>query len=263
MSKFSSVFNRTMNSAKNTKNSVSRGLNNFKNGFTGKGRTGYFKATQKWNRSHAKKGGYAGGWAAIAFGNIINAHSSPEEIVDTFELDKDQNEYGCDAYERAYTEQRDIAEMIYQEWCDYYMGIIEDLTIEMNNCLSEAELLEQEAQALQDEAEGLRDEAEFCEDPDEMMELMDEAQALEQEAQELLEQAEALRTEAADLEAMIDGYYSEMELLSVEEFIDTDEVEKNAFEYACEFAQEWIDGSVWIDPSVLSWAFYEVSDHNG
>lgn len=259
----SSVFTKTMNSAKSTSSSVKRGLSNFKNGFTGKGRTGFFKATQNWNRSHQKRGGYAGGWAAIAFGNIINAHSSAEDIVDTFGLDKEENEYGCDAYERAYAEQYEIAEMIYQEWINYYLDIIEILTGEMNSCIEEAEMLEQTTQELQEEAESLRDEAEWCDDPEEAMELNEEAQALEQEAQELLEQAEALRAEALLLQGEIDGYYAEMEMLTIEEFIDEDMVDNNAYLYATEFAQQWIDGTVWIPMDVLSWAFYEVSDHNG
>lgn len=242
---------------------LSQVFTNIGHGITGKGRTGYFKATQKWNRSHQKRGGFAGGYGAITFGNIINAHSSAEDIVDTFSLDKEENGYECDAYERSYKEQHDIAEQIYQEWVDYYLGIIDMLTAEMNECLREAEQLEQVAQELQEEAENLRDEAEWAEDPEEAEELIAEAEALEQEAQELLEQAEALRTEAAELQAEIDGYYSEIDMLNIEEFIDYDTVESNAFLYATEFAQQWIDGSVWIPMDVLSWTYYEVSDHNG
>lgn len=241
----------------------SKVFTNIGHGITGKGRTGYFKATQKWNRSHQKRGGYAGGWAAIAFGNIINAHSSAEDIVDTFSLDKEENGYDCDAYERAYKEQYDIAEQIYQEWVDYYLDIIDMLTGEMHECLNEAESLEETAQELQQEAESLRDEAEFTEDPDEAEELISEAEALEDEADGLLEQAEALRAEATELQLAIDDYYSEIDFLNIEEFIDYDSVESNAFLYATEFAQEWIDGTTWISPDVLSWAFYEISDHNG
>lgn len=221
---------------------LSQVFTNIGHGITGKGRTGYFKATQKWNRNHQKRGGYAGGYGAITFGNIINAHSSAEDIVDTFSLDKEENGYECDAYERAYKEQHDIAEQIYQEWVDYYLGIIDMLTSEMNECLREAEQLEQVAQELQEEAENLRDEAEWAEDP---------------------EEAEELIAEAAELQAEIDGYYSEIDMLNIEEFIDYDTVESNAFLYATEFAQQWIDGSVWIPMDVLSWAYYEVSDHNG
>lgn len=241
----------------------SKVFTNIGHGITGKGRTGFFKATQKWNRSHQKRGGYAGGWAAIAFGNIVNAHSSAEELVETFLLDKEDNTYDCDAYKLAYKEQYDIAEQIYKDWLDYYLDIIDMLTAEMNECLNTAESLEETAQELLQEAESLRDESEFTEDPDEVEELLEEAQALEDEAEELLSQAEALRAEATELQAEIDGYYSEIDMLNIEEFIDYDTLESNAFEYATEFAQQWIDGTVWIPMDVLSWAFYEVSDHNG
>lgn len=235
---------------------------NVKNGITGYQRTGYFKATQKWNRKHEKRGGYAGGWAAIAFKNIVDAHSSAEDLVEVFLLDKEENDYGCDAYERSYQEQYDVAEQIYQEWVDYYLDIISMLTTEMNECLNEATELEQTAQELQEEAESLKDEAEWCDDPEEAEELLEEAEALEQEAQELLEQAEALRTEATELQLEIDDYYSEIDMLSIEEFIDFDVLENNAFQYATEFAQQWVDGNVWIPMDVLSFAFYELSDHN-
>lgn len=240
--------------------------NIFKNighGITGKGRTGYFKATQKWNRSHSKRGGYAGGYGAITFGNIINAHSNAEEIVETFGLDEEENSYGCDAYERAYSEQYDIAEQIYQEWVDYYLGIIETLTSQMNACIEEAEMLEQTAQELQEEAESLRDDAELSDNPEEAMELIEEAEALEAEAQELLEEAEALRAEAMELQGEIDANYSEIDMLTIEQFIDNDVVTQNSFEYACEFAEKWINGEEWIPIDVLNWAYYDVSDHNG
>lgn len=238
------------------------GLTNIAHGFTGKGRTGFFSVTQKWNRSHQKRGGYSGGWAAIAFGNIINAHSSAEEIVETFSLNKEENSYGCDAYERSYSEQHDIAEQIYNEWVDYYLGLIDILTSEMNALNHEADELESTAQDLQNEAQMLRDEAEWTDDPDEVEELLDEAEMLEQEAQELLEQAQALRLEATELQLEIDEYYSEIDFLTIEQFIDEEIVENNALLYACEFAQEWIDGNVWIPIDVLSWAFYQISDHN-
>lgn len=241
----------------------SKVFTNIGHGITGKGRTGYFKATQKWNRSHQKRGGYAGDWAAIAFGNIVNAHSSAEELIETFSLDQEENGYECDAYQRAYKEQYDIAEQIYQDWLDYYLDIIDMLTAEMNECINTAEQLEETAQELQQEAESLRDEAEWADDPEEAEEMLQEAEALEQEAEELLEQAEALRAEATELQAEIDGYCSEIDMLNIEEFIDYDTLEINAFEYATEFAQQWIDGTVWIPMDVLSFAFYELSDHNG
>lgn len=236
---------------------------NIGHGFTGKGRTGYFKATQKWNRSRAKRGGYAGGYGAITFGNIIDAHSSSEEIVENFGLDEEDNSYGCDAYQRAYAEQYEIAEQIYQEWVDYYSGVIETLTGQMNACIEEAEQLEQTAQELQDEAESLRQEAEWCDDPEEAGDYIEEAQQLEAEAKELLEQAQALRTEAKELQSEIEHNYAQMEILTIEQFIDDEMVKQNAFQYACDFADKWVDGEEWIPTDVLNWAYYDVSDHNG
>ncbi len=49
------------------------------------------------------KGGFAGGYGAWTFGNIIDAHSSPEDIVEEFGLDEDNCPYG-NCYERAYRE---------------------------------------------------------------------------------------------------------------------------------------------------------------
>lgn len=47
-----------------------------------------------------------------------------------------------------------------------------------------------------------------------------------------------------------------------EELIDWDEVYQNAYDYALQLAEAWLDGSEWIPEEVLDWAWYEVSDHN-
>lgn len=60
------------------------------------------------NRFNKARGGFAGGWAAIAFGNIINAHSSAEDIVDEFGLDQEDAPYG-NCYQMAYREARQDA----------------------------------------------------------------------------------------------------------------------------------------------------------
>lgn len=52
------------------------------------------------SRFNQAKGGFAGGYAAITFGNIINAHSCAEDIVDEFGLDEEGCEY-CDCYSQA------------------------------------------------------------------------------------------------------------------------------------------------------------------
>lgn len=48
-----------------------------------------------------------------------------------------------------------------------------------------------------------------------------------------------------------------------EDYIDEDAVEEKAFDYACELAQSWVDGTEWIPGDVLDWAYYDVSSHNG
>lgn len=62
------------------------------------------------NRFNKAKGGFSGGYGAISFGNIIDAHSSAEEIVDEFGLDQPDAEYG-NCYERAYREELAIAQI--------------------------------------------------------------------------------------------------------------------------------------------------------
>lgn len=47
-----------------------------------------------------------------------------------------------------------------------------------------------------------------------------------------------------------------------EELIDWDEVEENAYEYACELVEAWLNGSYWIPEEILDYAWYELSDHN-
>ena len=49
------------------------------------------------------KGGFAGGYCGWTFGNIMRAHSSPEEIVEEFGLDQEDCPYG-NCYARAYRE---------------------------------------------------------------------------------------------------------------------------------------------------------------
>lgn len=128
------------------------------------------------NRFNKARGGFAGGYGAITFGNIINADSSPDDIVGEFGLDQQDAEYG-DCYQRAYDE-------AYQK---------ASFEAEMINAL-----------------EGM-----FGEEVD------------------------------------------------TEDLIDYEEVEENAYNYAIELAESWIDGGEWIPDDVLDWAYYDVSDHNG
>ena len=52
------------------------------------------------------------------------------------------------------------------------------------------------------------------------------------------------------------------EVIDVELLIDWDAVEENAYEYAEELAQAWLDGDEWIPEEIMDWAWYDLSDHN-
>ena len=73
------------------------------------------------NRFNKAKGGFAGGWGAIAFGNIVSAHSSADEIVEEFGLDKPDCPY-CDCYEEAYEEEMENA--IVESFIETILGAI-------------------------------------------------------------------------------------------------------------------------------------------
>lgn len=47
-----------------------------------------------------------------------------------------------------------------------------------------------------------------------------------------------------------------------EELIDWDEVNENAYEYACDLVEAWLNGSYWIPEEVLDYGWFELSDHN-
>ena len=49
------------------------------------------------------------------------------------------------------------------------------------------------------------------------------------------------------------------EEIDVELLIDWDTVEENAYEYAEELAQAWLDGSEWIPEEIMDWAWYDLS----
>ena len=61
------------------------------------------------NRFNRIKGGFAGGYGAITFGNIMNAHCSADDIVEEFGLDTEDCDYkhpfyGHTPYMQAYME---------------------------------------------------------------------------------------------------------------------------------------------------------------
>lgn len=215
------------------------------------------------NRASGKKGGFAGGYGAWTFSNIMNAHCTVDDIVEEFGLDQEGNAYFPEAYEEAYGYAYELAYGRWKELRDFYLELIEMMTAEMNQLIAEAEELEAEAEMLEEEAESLRDEAAWCEDPLDAADLLEEANTLSDEAKELKEQAKVLREEANVLRIEINGYYAEMEMLSIEDFIDEEDIKKRAYEIACEKAQAWYSGSEWIPSEVLDWGYYDISSHNG
>ena len=47
-----------------------------------------------------------------------------------------------------------------------------------------------------------------------------------------------------------------------EDLMDMDAVDENAYQYACDLAQAWYDGTEWIPEEVMDWAWYDLSSHN-
>lgn len=220
-------------------------------------------AANKFNRA---RGGYAGGYGAWTFGNIMNAHCTPETIVEEFGLNKEDNVYGCDAYLTAYQEEYDNAYKEYEDLMGFYMELIElNEGMILENEVEIAEL-EAENEELRLEIEELRDELDDMDSMEDMMEaveIMEEIAELEAQIAENEARIEELHAENTRLNEEIMGWHAEMELYSVEDFINYDEVDKKAMDLACEFAQNWIDGNEWIPIDVLNWAYYDISDHNG
>ena len=52
------------------------------------------------------------------------------------------------------------------------------------------------------------------------------------------------------------------EVIDPEDLMDMDEVEENAYEYACDLAEAWYSGQEWIPLEVMEWAWYDLSSHN-
>ena len=221
------------------------------------------------NKFNKARGGFAGGYGAWTFGNIMNAHCTPADIVETFELNTESNAFACPAYSEAYKECWDEAEFVYEQIVAYYMELIEACQSEINELESDIRDCEEEIEDLREQIEQCREEIEDImsgdldiEDLDEILDLREEIEECQDKIEELQEEIEDLQEEIAWLQNDIDGYYDEIESTSIEELLDHDELEKRAFEYACEFAQVWIDGNTWIPLEVLNWAYYDVSDHN-
>ena len=74
------------------------------------------------------------------------------------------------------------------------------------------------------------------------------AQAYQEELSEAKEEAEIL------------AFFGEV--IDPEDLMDMDEVDENAYEYACDLAEAWYSGQEWIPEEVMDWAWYDLSDHN-
>ena len=48
-----------------------------------------------------------------------------------------------------------------------------------------------------------------------------------------------------------------------EDLMNWERVEMDAYKYAVQLANAWLDGSEWIPEEVLDWAWYTLSSHNG
>lgn len=66
--------------------------------------------------------------------------------------------------------------------------------------------------------------------------------------------------ERAEEEAEVLAMFGEE--IDVELLIDWDTVEENAYEYAEELAQAWLDGDEFIPEEICDWAWFDLSDHN-
>ena len=74
--------------------------------------------------------------------------------------------------------------------------------------------------------------------------------------QEELDKAEG---EAEILNMLLMEFGEEIE---PEELINMEAVDENAYEYACDLAEAWYDGTEWIPEEVMDWAWYDLSSHN-
>ena len=73
-------------------------------------------------------------------------------------------------------------------------------------------------------------------------------QAFQEELSEAKEEAEIL------------AFFGEV--IDPKDLMDMDEVEENAYEYACDLAEAWYSGQEWIPEEVMDWAWYDLSSHN-
>lgn len=89
--------------------------------------SGFIQAA-KYNKP---RGGFTGGYGAWTFRNIIEAHSSAEDIVEEFGLDQEGAAYG-DCWDRAYREVKEEAleESLLMAILSFFKGGIEEIEID-------------------------------------------------------------------------------------------------------------------------------------
>ena len=73
------------------------------------------------------------------------------------------------------------------------------------------------------------------------------------------EEYERASVEADILNMLLAPFGEEVE---PEELIDQDKSEGDAYEYACELVEAWLDGGEWVPEEVMDYAWYGLSDHN-
>lgn len=50
--------------------------------------------------------------------------------------------------------------------------------------------------------------------------------------------------------------------VEVEDLMDMNAVKEDAYDYACDLADAWYDGTYWIPEEIMDWAWYSLSSHN-
>lgn len=73
------------------------------------------------------------------------------------------------------------------------------------------------------------------------------------------EEYERASVEADILNMLLAPFGKEVE---PEELMDYDKIEEDAYEYACELVEAWLDGGEWVPEEVMDFAWYGLSDHN-
>lgn len=66
--------------------------------------------------------------------------------------------------------------------------------------------------------------------------------------------------EQASFEAAIMSMFGE--IVEPEELMDYGKIEEDAYDYACELVEAWLDGGEWVPEDVMDYAWYGLSDHN-